>query len=175
MIFNILSFIAILQGAIQISDLSYIFYQSNKIQLTLHDFETLKLILSFPWIIKPIWGFCSDIFPIAKYKRKPYLFIFAIICFLLETFMAVSDVDRKTAFVIIFLIQLCIVFCNVIAEAVLVEQSHELNTSQNVALFFGMRAIGGYFYTYIAFNFPIHRNSLIFISITDCNFITFHS
>lgn len=80
-----------------------------------------KEAILFQRIIKPIWGFCSDIFPIAKYKRKPYLFIFAIICFSLETFMAVCDVDRKTAFVIIFLIQLSIVFCNVIAEAVLVE------------------------------------------------------
>lgn len=124
-------------------------------------------------IIKPVWGFCSDILPIAKFRRKPYLFVFAICCFVLESLMATIDFDRKTAFFIIFLIEVCVVFCNVIAEALLVEYSHDNNTSRNVAVFFGMRAVGGYLYTFISYNFPMHRNSInniykIFRSYQSC-------
>jgi len=36
-------------------------------------------VISFPWIIKPIWGFISDTYPIFGYKRKIYLGTFGLI------------------------------------------------------------------------------------------------
>ena len=36
-------------------------------------------ITSVPWIVKPIWGFISDTYPIFGYKRKVYLGLFGLV------------------------------------------------------------------------------------------------
>lgn len=32
-----------------------------------------------PWLVKPLWGFLSDAFPIAGYRRRSWLIIVNII------------------------------------------------------------------------------------------------
>ena len=34
-------------------------------------------LTSIPWIIKPLWGFISDSFPLFGYRRKSYLVLFS--------------------------------------------------------------------------------------------------
>ena len=35
-------------------------------------------LIIFPWVIKPVYGFISDSFPIMGMRRSPYLFIFGL-------------------------------------------------------------------------------------------------
>jgi len=104
--------------------------------------------------------------PIASQRRKPYLIIFALIAFLLENCLYFFDPEKKTVFLLLFLIALSFVFCNVVTEAMLVELSQEEHTARNVSLFFGMRAFGGLIYTILQLN-SHHHNS------TQSNFIRF--
>lgn len=36
-------------------------------------------LTSLPWIIKPVWGFISDTYPIFGYRRRVYLGVFGVI------------------------------------------------------------------------------------------------
>ena len=36
-------------------------------------------IITLPWIVKPIWGFITDTYPIFGYKRKIYLGLFGLL------------------------------------------------------------------------------------------------
>lgn len=38
--------------------------------------QVYKGITSIPWIVKPLWGLLTDVFPFFGYRRRPY-FIFA--------------------------------------------------------------------------------------------------
>lgn len=97
--------------------------------------------------------------PIRNKRRKPYLIIFAILSFLLENMMGLFEFDQKTAYLLVFLISISHVVCNVIAEAILVDLSHEQHASRNVSIFFGMRALGSLTQVLLSHNLPLHRNS----------------
>jgi MFS family permease len=40
----------------------------------------LTSITTIPWMLKPVYGFLSDLWPINSYHRKPYIIISALIC-----------------------------------------------------------------------------------------------
>lgn len=55
--------------------------------------STIMLIGSLtniPWMIKPVYGFLSDSFPIFGLRRKPYIFISGAICFVMALVIGLS-------------------------------------------------------------------------------------
>lgn len=42
------------------------------------DLELFQSIIALPWLIKPIYAWVSDSFPLWGYRRKPYMFIFSL-------------------------------------------------------------------------------------------------
>lgn len=61
--------------------------------------STIMLIGSltnFPWMIKPLYGFLSDSFPIFSLRRKPYIFINAIICFIMALVIGLTPIVSLT-------------------------------------------------------------------------------
>ena len=92
--------------------MSYLYKDDLKLQ----PYEVAKInsFVYIPWIIKPVYGFISDSFPIYGYRRKPYLFIFGITVILGWLSMA-TWVDTVAGTVSIVMInQFATAFCNVI-------------------------------------------------------------
>jgi len=61
--------------------------------------STIMLIGSltnFPWMIKPLYGFLSDSFPIFSLRRKPYIFINAAICFVMALVIGFTPIVSLT-------------------------------------------------------------------------------
>lgn len=133
-------------------------------------------ITSIPWVIKPLWGFTSDSFPLMGFRRKSYLVFLSFIqtgLWLVMSFWAENP--YLTAFILL-MIELCIAFCNVIGgsqfflhtfkvgliEAILVEISRDTGganaleeekqsaASHNVSLFFGIRYMGVFITAYLS-------------------------
>lgn len=104
-------------------------------------------ITGIPWIIKPLWGFISDCFPIIGYRRKPYLFIFGLVGVTAWMFMAFVVSAPWMAIMCMTVVQTACAFCNVIGEALVVEETQKAGASQEdaskyVTTFFAVRAIG---------------------------------
>lgn len=75
----------------------------------------MRHIIAVPWIIKPLWGFCSDIFPLFQYRRKSYLLVFGLLGFIFENILGLFELrDKYFAFACLFMVQMSIVCCNVV-------------------------------------------------------------
>jgi len=61
------------QGLFGICRLALSFYYKDVLHLTPVDLSVISSISAIPWIIKPLYGFISDTFPLFGYKRKSYL------------------------------------------------------------------------------------------------------
>jgi MFS family permease len=65
--------------------------------------STIMLIGSltnFPWMIKPVYGFLSDSFPIFSLRRKPYIIINALICFVMALVIGFSPIVSLTTLIV---------------------------------------------------------------------------
>ena len=80
--------------------------------------------MSIPWIVKPFWGVLTDTVPIFGYRRKSYLILFGCLGFICWNLLSDYGVEnRELGLLLLTCINLCVAFCNVIGEALLVEYS----------------------------------------------------
>jgi len=140
--------VALSQGVQGLSDLAMSYLYKDDLKLQPYEVAKINSLVYIPWIIKPVYGFISDSFPIMGYRRKPYLFIFGISVIFCWLSMA-TWVDTVYSTVFIVLInQFSTAFCNVIGEALVVETSQrqkELDPesgAKNVSIYFLVRSIG---------------------------------
>lgn len=140
--------VAFSQGITGLSDLAINYLYKDDFKLEPAQVSRINSIVYLPWIVKPIYGFISDSFPILGYRRKPYLFIFGItatICWILMSLW----VDTPNKVIIIMLgNQVSTAFCNVIGEALVVETSQKQKEAdpeagaRNVSMFFFIKSCG---------------------------------
>ncbi len=67
------------QGALGIAHLAVSFFLKDKLGLGPAEVASLVGIAMLPWTVKPLYGLVSDAFPIAGYRRRPYLVISSIL------------------------------------------------------------------------------------------------
>lgn len=87
--------------------------------------------INFVWILKPVFGFICDSYPILGSRRKAYLFIFSIVGALGWFLLGLWVETLWQAIFVKTIINISINFCNVIGEAIMVEisQSHSSKVS----------------------------------------------
>lgn len=101
-------------GVIELSRLAINYLFKDNFLLDPYEMSLIMGITTIPWVIKPLWGFTSDSFPILGYRRKSYLMFLSFVqtfLWLVMTFWATNI--YLTAFILL-MIELCIAFCNVI-------------------------------------------------------------
>lgn len=140
--------VALCQGITGLSDLALSYLYKDDLKLEPAQVIRISSIASIPWMLKPLYGFISDSFPIFGFRRKPYLFIFGITactCWILMSYYVDSVAKALT---IALINQFSSAFCNVIGEALVVETSQKQKKTdpeagaKNVSLFFMIRATG---------------------------------
>ncbi len=67
------------QGILRLSRLAVSFFLKDELGLSPAEVSALFGIVVLPWIIKPLFGFFSDGFPIFGYRRRPYLILSGIL------------------------------------------------------------------------------------------------
>ena len=139
----VISLVALAQGVLGLADLSMSYLYKDDFGMSPAEVSMAVSLTNIPWIVKPLWGFTSDCFPIFGRRRAPYLIIFGSLAVISWIFMSVAVSTPFTAIATMMVIQICNAFCNVIGEAIVVEQGQcTRNESTYVSLFFGIRAIG---------------------------------
>lgn len=111
--------VAFSQGVTGLSDLAMNYLYKDDLKLEPWEVSRINSFAYIPWIIKPVYGFISDSFPIAGYRRKPYLILFGLIvmsCWLCMS--KVNSYNQATTLMgvvfLVFLNQISNAFCNVI-------------------------------------------------------------
>lgn len=155
-------FIALIQGLLDFYSLAMFYYYKNDLELTASQISLVQSIIILPWTIKPLLGLITDHIAIFGSRRKSYLLLacsfeaFGLIC--------LSRIPRHLALVVFLHLSntLCLVFRNVIGEAILVESArsdledsvHHNNHNQQqkaqrkVSFFFGSRSLGSLISSY---------------------------
>jgi folate/biopterin transporter len=152
----VIALIALSQGLLCMADLALSYMYKDDFKLSPAQVALFTSLMTIPWIIKPLWGFISDCCPILGKRRSPYLMIFGITGATCWILLGTSSPSLLLTFVILLVIQTSVCFCNVIGEALVVEESKKVhkfqeslekqenheNASNFVTLFFGARAAG---------------------------------
>ena len=110
-------------GLSSFSNLAITFYFKDHLNLSPSQSALIQSILSFPHILKPFFGFISDIFPFFGYKRKSYLIFNSIIILISWMLLSFLDLSLYSTVGILLIKSISKTFLNACTNAVLVEIS----------------------------------------------------
>ena len=102
-------------GVIELSHLSINYLLKDDFLLSPYELSLATGVMVVPWVIKPLWGFISDSFPILGYRRKTYLIFLSFLQFVIWVILSLWVYNVWLTIVLLFVIEFCIAFCNVIA------------------------------------------------------------
>jgi len=68
-----------LEGAMRLTSVALPLFLRNRLGLTIPEVALVVGLSSLPWVIKPLYGWVSDFYPISGYRRRPYILIGSVI------------------------------------------------------------------------------------------------
>ena len=101
--------------------INYFFKDILKLDPT--ELSLFNSVINFVWILKPLFGFICDSYPICGSRRKSYLIIFSFVGALGWILLGTWVSNLWQAILVKTVINISINFCNVIGEAIMVENS----------------------------------------------------
>jgi len=120
--YAILAIAALVEGSQQMSALALQYLLKDDLNVTPSMQSILFGVCAIPWVMKPIWGFISDAFPICSWHRRSYLFIGAGFASFMWLLMALQP---NLTYTKVLLKMLCIevghAVLSTVAKALLVE------------------------------------------------------
>ena len=140
--------IALTHGLFEIASLSSFFYQKNELQLNPQFIQMVAGLISFPWCIKPVFGYITDNMVRRLKKTKYIIIVTSLIKIMCYSLLAHVRVGVGMFYLACFLNCLCSLFENIIAEYILVintkrENERNGDTKGNqLPFYFGFRAAG---------------------------------
>ncbi|CAM6082442.1 unnamed protein product [Calypogeia fissa] len=144
------------QGILGLSRLAVSFFLKDDLHLDPAETALLTGVSTFPWLIKPLYGFISDGLPLFGYRRRSYL----VLCGLLGTaswgLLATLVDDKYSAVLMILLSSLSVAFSDVVVDSMVVERARgeSQSTSGSLqSLCWGSSAIGGIVSAYFSGSF----------------------
>ena len=115
------------QGVLGLSRLAVSFYFKDELHLSPADAGALLGFSSLPWLVKPLYGFLSDGFPLFGYRRRSYLFLSGLLgCVSWIAFGTIVH-DTSSALVCVIASSASVAISDVVADSIVVEQSRVIS------------------------------------------------
>ncbi|MGK7912594.1 MAG: folate/biopterin family MFS transporter [Synechococcus sp.] len=111
------------QGALGLSQLAISFYFKDVLEVGPAELAAFLGVSSIPWTIKPLYGWISDTYPIAKYRRRPYLLLSGVMGCLSWLALATIATSVWTATAAMVTGSMSIALADVIVDALVVERT----------------------------------------------------
>lgn len=141
------------EGLTHLATLAFYYLFKDDLRLSPPEVSAIFIVPAIPWIIKPLFAFCSDSYPIFGYRRKPYMILFSFLQALGFVILGLIPASVVAAIASLFLISFSAAFCSAIAEALVVEstmgKTHQV-TAENVSDFISSKAIGSLIVAYFS-------------------------
>jgi folate/biopterin transporter len=134
------------QGILALSRLAVSFFLKDELLLSPVQMSTIIGISTIPWMIKPLYGFISDSFPLFGYHRKPYILLSGIIGCAAWVCLGTVVHTSSMATMMILLSYLSVAISDVIIDSIVVQRARietEANVGSLQSLCWGTTAIGG--------------------------------
>ncbi|CAK9154397.1 unnamed protein product [Ilex paraguariensis] len=141
------------QGVLGLSRLAVSFYLKDDLHLDPAETAVISGFSALPWLIKPLYGFISDSFPLFGYRRRSYLVLSGLLGALSWSLMA-TFVDSKYGVAFCILIgSLSVAFSDVVVDSMVVERARGESQSMSgslQSLCWGSSAFGGIVSSYFS-------------------------
>ncbi|KAF3796092.1 Folate-biopterin transporter 1 [Nymphaea thermarum] len=134
------------QGVLGLSRLAVSFYFKDDLHLDPAETAVITGLSALPWLIKPLYGFISDSFPLFGYRRRSYLVLSGFLGALSWGMMATLVDNKYNAAFCILLGSLSVAFSDVVVDSMVVERARgeTQSTSGSLqSLCWGSSAFGG--------------------------------
>ncbi|RLN39963.1 folate-biopterin transporter 1, chloroplastic-like [Panicum miliaceum] len=144
------------QGVLGLSRLAVSFYLKDDLHLDPAETAAISGFSALPWLVKPLYGFISDSFPLFGYRRRSYLFLSGLLGALSWSLMATIVDDKYTAALSIILGSLAVAISDVVVDSMVVERARgeSQSTSGSLqSLCWGSSAFGGVVSAYFSGSF----------------------
>ncbi|WP_341525438.1 folate/biopterin family MFS transporter [Nostoc sp. UHCC 0302] len=141
------------QGILGLARLAISFFLKDELMLTPVQVSALLGIVFLPWMVKPLFGFISDGFPIFGYRRRPYLVLSGILGAASWVSLATIVHTSWAATVAIALSSLSVALSDVIVDSLVVERARTESQAQAgslQSLCWGASAIGALITAYFS-------------------------
>ncbi|MBU0706212.1 hypothetical protein KJ657_04260 [Patescibacteria group bacterium] len=138
------------QAAVGISALAQFLFTRNELGLSFVELGVLAALPTISWSIKPIYGFLTDLVPIAGYRRRPYLHIMPLIT--MGSWLYIWQFGNSF---ISFAIPLMIAniglgFTDVICDGLVVQQSDKKTAGRYQSICWGALTVGAIVTTFFS-------------------------
>ncbi|KAL3507887.1 hypothetical protein ACH5RR_033269 [Cinchona calisaya] len=134
------------QGVLGISRLAVSFYLKDDLHLDPAETAVITGFSSLPWLVKPLYGFISDSFPLFGYRRRSYLVLSGLLGALSWCLMATFVGSKYDTAFCILLGSLSVAFSDVVVDSMVVERARGESQSMSgslQSLCWGSSAFGG--------------------------------
>lgn len=141
------------QGILGLARLAVTFFLKDSLGLNPAEVATITGITFIPWIVKPIYGFISDGFPIYGYRRRPYIIASGILGSISWLVLAFIVDDILVAVAALLMTSLSVAISDVIVDSLVVERAREESVAKAgslQSLCWGVSAVGGLITAYLS-------------------------
>ncbi len=142
-------------GLASISELAVRYFFKDELLIEPARVSQINSLISIPFIIKPIFGIITDLFPIYGYRRKIYFILCGIFCILSWLSMSFYINTLFGTIISLLIINICLSFSTVLGEATVVELSQiekvdsDSSAKNYVSLFYFFKNIGMFISAYL--------------------------
>jgi hypothetical protein len=118
-----MALVAVSLGLATFPNLAMSYFFKDTLELDLAEMQFYNSILNFIWVLKPVFGFIADSYPIFGSHRKAYLIIFSAVGCLNWLLLATWVQTLGQAVAVKTALNISSSFCNVIGEGIMVSVS----------------------------------------------------
>ncbi len=143
----------VVRGILNLARLAISFFLKDDLGLSPAEVSALTGVAVLPWVIKPLFGFLSDGFPIFGYRRRPYLVFSGFLGTAAWLALATFVDNALMATIAILMSSASIAISDVIVDSQVVERAREeslANAGSLQSLSWGASALGGLITAYFS-------------------------
>ncbi len=124
------SIVYFVQGSAGLTSIAMMIILREQLELDFLQMGMISAASVLPWSIKPIFGILTDLVPIGKFRRRPYLHIGPLIAFLGYLLIAFYGHSFETFIIPLIFANLGLSLTDVATDGFVVEESDENNAAR---------------------------------------------
>jgi len=124
------SIVYFVQGSAGLTSIAMALILREQLGLDFYQMGLIGVASTLPWSIKPIFGLLTDLVPIGKFRRRPYLHIGPLIGFVGYLLIGLYGHSFETFFLALILANFGLSLTDVATDGFVVEESDESNAAR---------------------------------------------
>ena len=119
-------------GFSTLASLAINYYYKDKLGIEPSFLSQILAYMKLPYMIKPVYGLLTDIFPIFGYRRKLYIIFSSITCFISWFLLSAIKLGVYQSALCLFVANVNLAFSSVLSQAIFVELGKLTYEGKNV-------------------------------------------